>query len=161
MKYYLAFDPGSNTGWAKFNADGIQIQWGVLRGHDVLFEFLKNLCENHGGEPEEIIYEDYRYNPEVKQGGKRPVAGIAIGYIEFYARSKNITIEKTNPKDLPIGLKWAGIRWDKTKNKHLPDDFSAIAHGTFSLQKRGLRKSALQILIEKEKRDKEKDGPPF
>ncbi len=154
MKYYLAFDPGTNTGWAKFNEDGIQIQWGILKGHDALFEFLENLGENYGGEPEEIIYEDYVYNPNVRQGGKRPVAGIAIGYIEAYAKRKTITIHKTQPKDLPTGLRWAGIRWNKT-NGHLPDDFSAIAHGTYSLQKRGIRKSALQILIEKEKREKQ------
>jgi hypothetical protein len=140
---YIAFDPGKTTGWATFNADGYLTLFGEIVGEDKLTDFLEELDFT----PSVIIYEDYIINPHVRQGGKRPVASEAIGIIKSFARRKQIELVNQRNTVLDIGLKWAGLKRPKG---HLPDKYSAIAHGTYYLESNNLRGDVLLHRLKQE-----------
>lgn len=140
---YIAFDPGTNTGWAKFNEQGLLAMFGKLVGDEALIDFLEELDPL----PTVIIVEDYIVNPHIRQGGKRPVASEAIGIISSYAKRKKIPITRQPNTVLSTGLKWAGLKKPKG---HLPDAYSAIAHGTYYLEINKLRPGVMLNRLKQE-----------
>lgn len=146
---YMAFDPGKRTGWATFNADGLLFQFGTIIGEGDLTDFLEEKVANYENLPSVFIYEDYRIDPNIPQGGTRPVASESIGIIKSFARRNKIEVVNQPNTILNTGLAWAGIRRNKG---HLRDDYSAIAHGTYYLQKNGLRNNSVMLeLLQKDK----------
>jgi hypothetical protein len=141
---YMAFDPGKRTGWATFDAHGLLTLFGVIIGEDDLMEFLEDIQKI----PKVIIVEDYIINPNIRQGGRRPVASEAIGIISSFAKRKKVTLVRQPNTCLSSGLKWAGL--EKPKG-HLPDAYSAIAHGTFYVQSKGIRPDEHLVNILKQK----------
>ncbi len=119
---YLAIDPGKTSGWALFASDGYLRAYGQTED---IYTFLRKIEPK----PHVIIYEDYVINPKIRQGGTRPVASIAIGHIEAFAREHEIELVNQYPSIKSIGYLWAKIQ--PTKNHSISHQRDAIAHGTY------------------------------
>ncbi len=133
---YLAIDPGKTTGWAKFSEDGTVHSFGRIVGED---EFLDWLEEE--SEVREIIVEQYRNRPgsKVNSWSTGPTQQ-HIGAITRIARKRKWIIHFQEPSPcLDIGLRFLGLS-NAYKGKHVPDDVSALAHGTYFLRKKGIQK---------------------
>ncbi len=138
MMHFLAIDPGKTTGWASFTKEGDLIATGKIRGHD---EFLDWLEEQ---EAKEIILERYRN----RVGGKSTAINAwsenetsqLIGAIKRVARKSGIKVHEQNASDgLAFGLRFLGVYGTYYRGgkriKHVPDDISALAHGTYYMRK--------------------------
>src|SRR5689334_9531202 len=117
---YLAIDPGKTSGWALFDTGGNLRAYGQTED---LYVFLRKIDPK----PEIIIYEDFIYNPRIKQGGQRQWSGIGIGHVEAYVKENEdkIKIHKQLNHQKESGYLWAGIL--KTKNHRLSHERDAIA----------------------------------
>lgn len=142
MKRYLAIDPGGNTGWAIFDEQGKLQSMGSIKGHDEFLDWLEDIVH---GQSFEIIIERYR----VRTGGKHTFTNSfsdvptlqLIGAIKRIARKNKFKIHEQDPSpSLVIGLKFLGMG-NVYKDKHVPDEVSALAHGTYWLRKNGVQES--------------------
>lgn len=133
--YYLAIDPGqTNTGWASFDEQGAIIEMGVIRGQD---EFLDWLEEQ---DLKEAIIEQYRNRGGFTNSFSTMPTSQHIGAISRILRKKRIPIHFQDPSPaLSIGLRFLGMH-TTYRGKHVPDQISAAAHGTYYLRKAGIQK---------------------
>lgn len=131
--YYLAIDPGNNTGWASFKRNGEVLDFSVITGHDDFLDWL----EEQFPFPQVIIIEDYRVRPQgnINTFSRVPTIQL-IGAISRIARKKKSKVVLQPSSILPIGLKFIGAKYDKA---HVPDQISALAHGVYYLQKNNIR----------------------
>lgn len=146
MIKYVAFDPGTNTGVAGWDENGLPKFLKVCKGAEALDNFLDEL-EAQQPPPSVFIYERYRvaysranYHQAryaAIHGGKSVVAEQAIGSILRTGRKLSVQVVPQEPAVLSVALLHAGI--SKPKG-HLRDDLSAYAHGHEYLLRQGLIK---------------------
>lgn len=142
--HYLSIDPGEKTtGWAAFDSEGSELEFGKITGGvNAFMDWLDSLVPK----PSEIIYENYRVSPTINHGFSKVVTIQLIGMIKRYAHTNKILLHEQPNTVLKIGLKYAGfypLYYDSQgkKKKHVDDEVSAYAHGVYYLQKKGIRKS--------------------
>jgi len=132
---YLAIDPGENIGWARFDDQGQLEGMGEINGHD---KFLDWLEEQTGIKV--YIVESYRSRPgKINSWSRLPTVQL-IGAIKRVARKRGIKVVEQDPSPcLSIGLRFIGMH-TTYKGKHVPDQVSALAHGTYYLRQKGIQK---------------------
>lgn len=140
---YLAIDPGEKrTGWASFDEEGTETGMGTITGGpDGFMDWIEGLTDP----PKEIIFEGYAVNPTINHGFSKVITVQLIGMIKRYAKNRNIPCHEQRNTVLPIGLRYIGMYGvynppGKPK-KHVDDQVSALAHGVYFLQTKGIRKS--------------------
>lgn len=134
---YLAIDPGSTrTGWAKFNNEGIVQNIGVIKGADKFLDWLEELVEKE--EIKVAIVEQYRNRGGFINDFSIMPTSQHIGAIARILRKRKIPIVYQDPSPcLSIGLRFLGM-FTTYNGKHVPDEVSALAHGTYYLKKEGI-----------------------
>lgn len=137
--YYLAIDPGGTTGWASFAENGDFISMGKIRGEDDFLDWLEEQT------PKVIIIERYRNRGGFVNTFSDMPTSRHIGAIERIARKRHWIINRQDPSPCLVqGLRFLGMY--TTYNPpgrpriHVPDDVSALAHGTYFLRKAGVVK---------------------
>lgn len=136
---YLAIDPGGTTGWALFNDQGEVTGIGKIKGHDDFLDWLEEQT------PDTVILENYKVgrsgNQFTNSFSDVPTLQL-IGAIKRHIRKNKITLIEQSPNDMYMGLKYLGLyslyRGGKTA-RHVPDEQSALAHGTYYLVKTGIK----------------------
>lgn len=131
--FYLAIDPGNNTGYAWFAENGDPTDNGAIKGHDEFLDWLED-----GPVAKIIIMEDYKVRPGNSGNHWSNVPTLQlIGAIKRYAKKNNITVEMVQPQNLYMGLRLLGM-YEKyaPRTVHVPDRLSALAHGVHWLTKR-------------------------
>ncbi len=132
---YLAIDPGKTTGYAVFDDEGKVVTQGKLKGEDVFLDFLEDVVLQ-AYPIHQVIMEAYRNRPNMKNNMRstNPTSQHegAISRV-FRKRKIPIALQEASPA-LAIGLKFLEVE-AKYKGKHVPDDVSALAHGTYYLRK--------------------------
>lgn len=131
---YLSIDPGKTTGYALFDDNGVVNFMGKIEGEDKFLDQLESLVETHTIKT--AIVEGFRNRPNnlVSMRSTNPTS-MHIGAITRVLRKKKILIvmQEASPA-LAIGLRFLGVH-EQYINKHVPDDVSALAHGTYYLRK--------------------------
>jgi hypothetical protein len=130
---YIAIDPGKTTGYALFNEQGLSTFIGKITGEDKFLDELESLVA--GGSIKIMIIEGYRNRPNMihNMRSTNPTSQ-HIGAIKRIARKAGITVvEQAASPALAIGLKFLGVA-HLYVNKHVPDEVSALAHGTYYLR---------------------------
>lgn len=131
---YLAIDPGKRTGWATFDESGKPTGMGAFDGED---RFLDWFEEQHPGL---VIIERYRNRGGFVNSFSDMPTSQHIGAIKRVCRKKKIPIVEQDPSPaLAIGLRFIGAH-STYAGKHVPDEISALAHGTYYLRKQGIQK---------------------
>lgn len=138
---FLAIDPGqSSTGWAKFDDEGKPLGVGKVKGD--INEFADWLESQEI--PDTIIFENYRVNPAISHAFSKVRTVEVIGLIKRYAHVHRINLVEQRNVVLPIGLRYLGMYGVYYKGnkriKHVDDEVSALAHGTYYLIKSGIVK---------------------
>lgn len=128
--YYLAIDPGqTNTGWATFDEDGKFEEWGIIKGQDRFLDWLEEQA------PGMVILERYRNRGGFVNSFSDMPTSQHIGAILRVCRKKKIPYILQDPSPaLAIGLRFLGMH-EMYVGKHVPDNVSAAAHGTYYLRK--------------------------
>jgi hypothetical protein len=132
--YYLAIDPGQNTGWATFNHEGVALGFGILRKSTP--ELATTFLSTH--RPQLIVVENFRvrdYKAKAFTWSDMLTSRI-IGAVEGYGALTGTTVVKQEPPAKDIGYMWAGM--PKPKG-HDPDDQAAYAHGVHYIIKNKIR----------------------
>ena len=136
---YLAIDPGKTTGYAYFDEEGKLLMSGKVTGEDTFLDQLELLVPNI----KVIIMEAYRNRPgkaNVHNNWSKNETSQHIGAIKRIARKAGIEVVEQEPSPcLAIGLKFIGMG-EKYAGKHVPDDISAQAHGTYYLRQKKILK---------------------
>jgi hypothetical protein len=133
---YVSIDPGETSGWALYNEAGRCIYFGQIgEGAIGLDQFLEKLPATI----RTVIYEEYRIDPKVKQGGTVGVAMQAIGVIEAWARRRMIRCVDQHRNKKNIGYKRLKITPPKNHAKSHQTD--ALAHGEFWLWANNIREN--------------------
>lgn len=142
--YYLALDPGLNTGWATWDKDGVIITMGTTHNYDELHDLLADFP---AGTIKVVVIEDFfLFSHKAKQqSGSRMPAPKAIGQIETFARLWGATIVKQPSHIKPIaermtGKKTSGMAKAKT---HVWDAYN---HGEYYLRKNNIKKLSIEDL---------------
>lgn len=133
---YMALDPGKRTGWATWDEEGNLMNYGAIVGEDTFLDWL----EAHQA-PRLVILEAYRNRPgtAVNAWSKGTVQQ-HIGAIKRILRKKKIAIVEQDPSPCLVqGLRFLGV-WEAYKGRHVPDEISALAHGTYYLRKNRIQK---------------------
>lgn len=131
---YIAIDPGKTTGYAMFDDNGVVVFFGKIEGEDKFLDQLEELVESR--DIKVAIVEEYRNRPNMKHNLRSTnVTSQHIGAITRILRKAKIkiVIQPASPC-LSIGLKFLGVS-ENYINKHVPDEVSALAHGTYYLRK--------------------------
>lgn len=137
---YISLDPGEKrVGWAGFNAEGLPEKYGVFRDEDEMLDWLEEQ------DPQMIIVESYRARPGATNAWGRLPTVQQIGAIKRIARKKKIPVIEQDPNPgLVMGLRFLGVfhmyTSEKGKLLHVPDEISALAHGTYYLRKQRIQK---------------------
>lgn len=107
---------------------------GKIKGEDRFLDQLEQLVDSY--EIKVAIVEEYRNRPNMKHNLRSTnTTSQHIGAIKRILRKKKIEIvEQAASPCLVIGLKFLGVG-HLYVNKHVPDDVSALAHGTYYLRK--------------------------
>lgn len=137
MISYIALDPGEKRiGYATFNSEGTALDFGTFTKEDEMLDWL----ESDDIQPEVIIVESYRARPGAINSWSRLPTVQQVGAIKRIARKKKILVIEQDPSPcLAMGLRFLGMH--KTyKNKHVPDQVSALAHGVYYLRKHRILK---------------------
>jgi hypothetical protein len=128
MCYYIAIDPGQNTGWAEFDEDGSVAGFGKMQ-QDEFFDWFEKQ------EFKVLIIEIYRNRPGAINMWSKGETQQHIGVCKRIAAKKHARVYEQEPSPcLAIGLRFLGV-FDQYKGKHVPDEISALAHGTYFLRK--------------------------
>lgn len=135
-KYYMAFDPGLTTGWARFDEKGTIEAFGQFKWDekdDYLRRFLTPDCLG-------VITEDYRnHGWQQQKRWSRNETSKLIGAIEALCTYLGIPCHLQSNTVKAIGYKWAGL--DGAPSNHdISHQYDAVAHGTYWLQQNGIRK---------------------
>ena len=135
---YLAIDPGKTTGYALFNDHGVVTFMGKITGEDKFLDELELLVDTRK-QLKVLIIETYRNRPGPKNQHNTwstNATSQTIGAIKRIARKAGLEIVEQEPSPcLVIGLRFLGMS-QTYKGKHVPDDVSALAHGTYYLRKK-------------------------
>lgn len=130
--HYIAFDPGENTGWAKFNMQGRPLEMGVVEYGPQLFELLD------GMNPGWFVCEEFMLVTQQMTGGKgkhyskpwdKVVTARAIGAIEKRAWETESPVYFQRSAILPLASQAFGIPLTGFKKMQHPLD--AILHGAW------------------------------
>lgn len=134
---YLALDPGEKrVGWAAFDEEGRTLNFGTYNNEDKMLDWLESDEVN----PEVIIVESYRARPGLPNAWSRLPTVQQIGAIKRIARKKKIKVVEQDPSPcLSMGLRFLGM-YQTYQGKHVPDQVSALAHGTYYLRKNRIQK---------------------
>lgn len=136
---YLAIDPGKTTGFAHFDPNSEIVINDKIKGEDAFLDFLEKYLEVH--EIKVFIVEAYRNRPgpaNKHNVWSKNETSQHIGAIKRIARKAGITVVEQEPSPcLAIGLKFLDMD-NRYKGKHVPDEISALAHGTYYLKKNGI-----------------------
>ena len=136
---YLALDPGETTGWAKFNKDGVIIEYGQY----VQGEQTKWLTENLTSDLEAVICEEYRiYNPKRQKRWSRNETSKNEGAIQLLCEMRQVPFHLQPANVKAIGYKWAGLG-QAPSNHAISHQFDAVAHGTYWLRQKGILKPTI------------------
>lgn len=140
---YLAIDPGEKrTGWARFDQNGETIGLGHVDGIDEFLDWLEDQPA-----PKVLIMEEWRNNPGVPQAFSRVRTVECIGGVKRFCRKNGIELVLQRNTVLPIGLRYIGMYQvyysGKKKIKHVDDEISALAHGTYYLVSKKIKKHRL------------------
>lgn len=136
--HFLAIDPGKTTGWAAFDEEGTFLAMGKIKGHDAFLDWLEEQ------DAKEFIVERYRNRIGGKATGinawSENETSQLIGAIKRVARKSGASVHLQNASDgLAFGLRFLGIYSTYYSGgrriKHVPDDISALAHGTYYMRK--------------------------
>lgn len=138
---YLAIDPGQTTGYALFDENGDSRFMGKIKGEDKFLDELELIVS--ANQITTIILEAYRNRPGLKNSHNnwsKNETSQHIGAIKRIARKAKVEVVEQEPSPcLPIGLKFLGMS-DVYRDKHVPDEVSALAHGTYYLRKNKILK---------------------
>lgn len=132
---YIAVDPGLTTGYALFDSKGLSTFIGKIKGEDKFLDEFEALVAT--GDFKVLIIEIYRNRPGPK--GRHNTwsdnkTSQIIGAAKRIARKAGLEIVEQEPSPcLAIGLKFLGVS-HLYVNKHVPDEISALAHGTYYLR---------------------------
>ena len=130
---YIAVDPGETTGYALFNSDGAVTEKGKIRGEDPFLDKFEEIAAT--GTYKVLIIEAYRSRPGAINAWSKNKTSQTIGAVKRIARKAGMKIVEQEPNPgLVIGLKFLGVSHLYPKGKHVPDDISALAHGTYYLR---------------------------
>lgn len=141
---YLAVDPGRNIGVATFDTEGKDILKKTLDTQTFLsFLVLLDMQLKSSDEKLTIIAEDFRLRKDkaLDQTGSEMPAPKVLGMLELFKalNPSKVTLHLQDPKYLTSGLKWAGNHSKIRRGYHVPDDYSAHAHGVYYLVSTGIR----------------------
>lgn len=130
---YLAIDPGKTTGYALFDSNGIVKFMGKIKGEDKFLDELESVVAAQ--QINVMIIETYRNRPGTTHSNwSKNETSQHIGAIKRIARKAGIKVVEQEPSPcLVIGLKFIGMS-EQYKGKHVPDEVSALAHGTYYLR---------------------------
>lgn len=134
---YIAIDPGSaRTGWAVFDDKGAVQDMGIIKGMDPFLDWLEEEAPKH----KVAIIENYRNRGGFTNDMSSMPTSQMIGAITRILRKASVAIVLQEPSPcLSIGLRFLKL-YDAYKGKHVPDNVSALAHGTYYLRKEGIIK---------------------
>lgn len=134
---YLALDPGTSTGWARFNVQGVMTDFGTCKSLDELIDLLDAMDP-----PMVVIYEDFTLfqGKAIQQSGSNMPASKAIGIIESAARRwDGVQVIKQRSNIKPIAERLSGVKPKGSHDKsHHVDAFN---HGYYYLTKIGVLQS--------------------
>ncbi len=135
-QYYMAFDPGLTTGWARFDENGTIESFGQFKWDerdDALRRFITPNCKA-------VIVEDYlNHGWQQQRRWSRNETSKLIGAIEAICNFVGVPVHLQRNTVKAIGYKWAGM--DGPPSDHsISHQYDAIAHGTYWLQSNGVRK---------------------
>lgn len=136
--HYLAIDPGKkNTGWAAFDATGELLALGTVVGTD---RFLDQLEELNFEQLKTVIIEQYKNRGGSLNFMSTMPTSQHIGAITRILRKAGVDYVFQDPSPgLTIGLRF--LRMHGTyEGKHVPDEVSAWAHGTYYLVSKKIKK---------------------
>lgn len=131
---FIAVDPGTErSGVALFDATGSPMGMEVIKKEDPLLDWLEEQ------ECEVLIIERYRNRPGAINAWSTGGVQQIIGAVKRIARKKGWTVVEQDPSPaLMIGLKYLGLG-STYKDKHVPDQISALAHGEYYLVKNRIK----------------------
>ena len=134
---YLAIDPGKTTGYALFDDRGVVKFMGKITGEDKFLDELESMVSAQ--QISVLIVEIYRNRPgkkNIHNNWSKNETSQHIGAIKRIARKAGIEVVEQEPSPaLPIGLRFIGMH-ETYINKHVPDEVSALAHGTYYLRQK-------------------------
>jgi hypothetical protein len=137
--WLAAFDPGETTGYALFNAAGVNLERSQVKGRLALYDLLEEI-----GPVEHVIIEDFRLfqHKALQQSGSRLETVRVIGAIESWAHNTKGRVTLQPPTIKPIAQLWSG---KVPKGSHsLSHSVDAFNHGFYFLQKNGYTKPKRQ-----------------
>lgn len=139
---YLALDPGDNTGWCTFDANGEIVNQGLcsnLDGRESLYNLLQEMHKEV--RLKLVICENYALFPwkSKEQSWSDLNTPRVIGVIEYWCYLTKIELELQPPNIKMIAYRWAGLT--PAKNKKMSHSLDAYVHGIYYLQKNGIRKA--------------------
>lgn len=135
---YLAIDPGKTTGYACFDENAEAINVGKIHDEDAFLDWMEGLSKDE--QPTTVIIEQYRNRPGAVNTWSTGPTQRHIGAIERIARKWKVTVVYQEPSPtLSIGLRFLGLH-NEFKGKHIPDEISALAHGTYYLRQKRIGK---------------------
>lgn len=133
---YLAFDPGSTTGFAFFDATGVVTSTGQMKFPDLIEKlYLLNGAPEGTFNDVTFIVEDFNLLPHMalKVAGntisRKMEASKAIGAIELFAKFHGAKLIMQRPDNGAVAKVWTGLDPDKN---HAKDNWkSAYNHGVY------------------------------
>ena len=138
--YYVAIDPGNRTGWATADCEGRVTGNSAIKGTEAFLDWFEELQPS----PEVVIVESYEIRQQHfnHQGSRVPTIQ-HIGAIKSIAkRTHGVGVKEQRSINLPFGLRYLGLygsyynpTTQRKKDKHIPDEVSALAHLTYYLRK--------------------------
>ncbi len=145
---YIAFDPGPQPGWCKFNNRGEVLDLGIVRTLDDFPVWLEAI-------PTQaliaVIYEQYEQLPHRvratlgRHKNKIPTVE-CIGHIRSWCLRNKIEMVAQRPAILPATEKHTQVKMPKDhSNSH---HIAAFLHGARYLIDEGIMKTALEMSLE-------------
>jgi len=132
--FYIAIDPGKHTGWATFDKEGKLLNLGMFNDEDKFLDWLEEQ------DAKVYVIEQYRNRGGFVNSWSDMPTSQHIGAIKRIGRKKKVEMVMQEPSPcLTQGLKFLGV-WTQYKDKHVPDQISALAHGTYYLRKNRILK---------------------
>jgi hypothetical protein len=141
----MAFDPGPEPGWAKFNSRGEILDLGIVRNLDSFPDFLEMIPRQN---LEAAIYEEYKQLPgrtkAVLGRKKNKVPTVeCIGHIRSWALRYKLNLIPQPPQILAATQKHTQVFLpsDHSNSHHI----AAFLHGSRWLIDQGIMKTALEM----------------